>query len=103
MARFPQVYRKAEWQRAREFVTLRSGGLCEACLKQGRVEPGLEIDHIIELTERNWQDWNVAYNPDNLQNLCKPCHDTKHGRVQETGLDQFVSPVDAGVRQRKAD
>lgn len=93
MARFPQVYKTAEWKRAREICILRANGLCEECTRQGRIEPGREVDHIIELTEENWQDWNIAYNPDNLQYLCAMCHNIKHDRA--TGLHEFVKPVEA--------
>jgi 5-methylcytosine-specific restriction endonuclease McrA len=93
MARFPQVYRTAEWERSREFVIQRAQGLCEECLRQGRVEAGIDVDHIIPLNDQNWRDWNIAYNPDNLQLLCKPCHAAKHS--SDSGLSRFVEPVPA--------
>lgn len=91
MARFPQVYKTAEWEQVRQYVIQRAHGLCEECLRQGRVEAGREVDHIIPLDEINWQDWNVAYNPENLQYLCTACHNAKHGR--DTGLSRFVEPA----------
>jgi len=91
MARFPQVYRMAEWQRVREYVIQRAQGLCEECVRQGRVEAGTEVDHIQPLTESNWRDWNIAYNPDNLQLLCRECHAARHGG--DSGLSRFIEPV----------
>lgn len=94
MARFPQVYRTTEWERVRQYVIQRAHGLCEECLRQGRIEVGTDVDHIQPLDESNWQDWNIAYNPDNLQLLCRQCHAEKHKR--DSGLSRFVEPVQAG-------
>lgn len=91
MARFPEVYRRAEWDQVREYVIARVHGLCEECTRQGRIEAGRDVDHIVPLTAANKDDWNIAYNPDNLQLLCKDCHDRKHGRT--SGLHAFVMPV----------
>lgn len=93
MARFRQVYHTTEWERVRQYVIQRAQGLCEECLRQGRIEVGTDVDHIQPLTENNWQDWNIAYNPDNLQLLCKQCHAAKHSK--DSGLSQFVEPVPA--------
>lgn len=97
MARFRQVYHTVEWQRVREYVILRAQGLCEQCLREGKVEVGTEVDHIEPLNEQNWQDWNIAYNPDNLQLMCKQCHAAKHSK--DSGLSQFVEPVPATNRE----
>ena len=67
MARHPEIYKTKEWERARRFVIVRANGLCEQC--RPKVKPGKEVDHIIELTDENKHDWNIAYNPDNLQYL----------------------------------
>jgi Restriction endonuclease len=91
MARHPEVYASPEWRKVRQFVIQRANGLCEQCLKEGRTEAGKEVDHIIELTDTNKHDWNIAYNPDNLQFLCSMCHNIKHGRC--SGLHRFMNPV----------
>jgi len=88
MARHPEIYASAEWRKVRRFVIARANGLCEECTKQGRIEAGKEVDHIIELSDDNKHDWNIAYNPDNLQLLCAACHNVKHGRC--TGLHFFA-------------
>jgi 5-methylcytosine-specific restriction protein A len=91
MARFRWVYKTPKWEAARQAVIARAHGLCEECLRHGRIEAGKEVHHIIELTEENWRDWRVAYDPDNLELLCADCHNQKHGRC--TGLAAFVEPV----------
>ncbi len=48
--------------------------LCVACEKAGRIEPGIEMDHI---------DGDVMNKDrDNLQMLCKRCHSRKTAREQ---------------------
>ncbi|NYD91407.1 HNH endonuclease signature motif containing protein [Sphingomonas melonis] len=45
--------------------------LCRRCLKLGRTEPAVEVDHIIRLADGGTDDRS------NKQGLCKPCHDLK--------------------------
>lgn len=91
MARIRQVYKSPEWEPARRHVITRAHGLCEECLRHGRIEAGKDVHHIIELTEENWQDWDIAFNRDNLELLCASCHNQKHGRC--TGLAGFLAPA----------
>ena len=90
MARHPEIYKNKQWPKVRQFVIIRANGLCEQCQAKGVVKPGKEVDHIIELTDENKNDWNIAYNPDNLQYLCSDCHNHKSGR--STGLQNFLTP-----------
>jgi 5-methylcytosine-specific restriction endonuclease McrA len=90
MARFSEVYKTSEWRKVRKFVIQRANGLCEKCSKKHITKPGKEVDHIIEITEENKNDWNIIYNPENLQYLCTDCHNHKHDR--STGLQKFTSP-----------
>ncbi len=90
MARHPEIYASPDWEPARQYVIARANGLCEHCYKKGKVRIGKEVDHIIELNEKNKHEWNIAYNPDNLQYLCTDCHNHKHDR--SIGLQDFLCP-----------
>lgn len=90
MARHPEIYATGEWKKARRFVIARDNGRCVQCKLLGVVRYGKEVDHIIELTDDNKHDWNIAYNPENLQYLCTDCHNDKHDR--STGLQKFLIP-----------
>jgi len=90
MARHPDVYKNKQWEPVRQFVIIRANGLCEQCKDKGIIKSGKEVDHIIELTDANKHDWNIAYNPENLQYLCTDCHNHKSGR--STGLQDFLIP-----------
>ena len=62
------------------------GNLCERCLKRGIITPGskdrpLEVHHKIPLTAQNVTDPSVSLNWNNLELLCKTCHDTERERI----------------------
>jgi 5-methylcytosine-specific restriction endonuclease McrA len=56
------------------------GGLCEECSAKGE-----EVHHIIPLTEKNMDDFDISLNEKNLQLLCKSCHNAKRnsGLIRE--------------------
>lgn len=91
MARHPEIYATAEWRKARRYVIARDNGCCVLCTLLGLHKAGKEVDHIIELTDENKHDWNIAYNPINLRYLCTDCHNHKSGR--SIGLQDFLVPV----------
>ncbi len=91
MAKFPEIYKTTAWEQVREFVIVRDNGLCQECFRHKKLVAGKDVDHIIELTQQNKSDWDIAYNSDNLQLLCSACHNRKHNRC--TGLPEFVNPL----------
>ena len=92
VARHHEIYEKRQWDKARKAVIARDMGLCLMCKAKGLTRPGTEIDHIVELTDSNKHDWNIAYNPDNLRCLCRECHGKRHGG-EGSGLAEFLKPV----------
>ena len=58
---------------------LRREPLCRECKKNGRITSGDTVDHI------NGDTYNNS--PENLQTLCKACHDSKTGRETGFGSD----------------
>lgn len=63
------------WEKLRA-AKLADDPLCEHCEKQGRTTPAQDVDHIIPIRER--PDLRLAR--DNLQSLCRPCHNRKTAR-----------------------
>lgn len=55
---------------------------CAMCGKALLKTRDIQVDHIRELTDDNYQDVNVSLNPDNVQLLCIDCHNKKHERFQ---------------------
>lgn len=60
-----------EWERTRERILERDGGLCQPCVRAERVTPAVAVDHITPKAEGGTDD------DDNLQSICKCCHDVK--------------------------
>lgn len=90
MARHPEIYNTNEWEKARAFVIERANGLCEPCLKKGKIHAGKIVDHIIPLTDENKHDWNITYDPNNLHYVCIAYHTEKH--YGTSGLENFLTP-----------
>ncbi|MDP4144150.1 MAG: HNH endonuclease signature motif containing protein [Bacillota bacterium] len=90
MARHSDVYKTKEWKEARQYVLTRSNGLCERCKKKGKIVPGKIVHHKRWLTDKNKHDWDIAYNPDNLEYICNDCHEEEHDR--SIGLQKFLVP-----------
>ena len=49
----------------------------------------VHVHHKIELTEENYLDPMIAFNPENLEALCFNCHQKEHHGSQEVGNDLF--------------
>lgn len=73
-----RFYKSKRWQRVRDYVYSRDNGLCQDCLKAGRITPGLEVHHLVTLTASNIDDADIALNPDKLITLCYECHKKRH-------------------------
>ena len=63
-----KVRSAARWKRVRLAVLDRDGWRCRHCGRAGR----FEVDHIIPL-----EAGGAAFDMDNLQSLCRPCHFAK--------------------------
>lgn len=61
----------ARWERLRR-MHLAGEPLCRMCLAQGRVTPAVLVDHIVPV-----RDGGAVLDDDNLQSLCRVCHDAK--------------------------
>ena len=80
-------YTSWAWRKCRKAFVNAKGNLCECCLKRGIIEPGskdrpLEVHHIIPLTAENITNPEITLNWDNLELLCKSCHDEHRERLQ---------------------
>ena len=70
-------YCRKEWLDLAQACKIKSGGECARC---GNINDmsDLRPHHKIELTLENMDDPLVALNPDNIEVLCRECHDTIH-------------------------
>lgn len=87
-------YKSAAWQQCRASYWRSRGGLCEDCLKEGRITPGKEVHHIEELTPDNIGNPAVTLNHANLVLLCHDCHGKRHRQPSRRYVvDQMTGAV----------
>lgn len=89
----------AEWTKTRERIFKRDYGICQPCLKQGKMHQGNEVDHIVSKAEAQRLGWPKSRIEcdDNLQTICHDAHKAKtaqeQGRTlrpkQTIGIDGF--------------
>lgn len=66
-----------DWDKTRPRIIERDNGLCQRCLREGRMTPvghapyTAFVDHIVPKFEGGTDD------DDNLETLCRPCHTAK--------------------------
>ena len=73
-----EFYSSKAWQDCRNEYAKRAQHLCEECLRKGIYTPGVIVHHVEELTPGNIYKPEVALNFDNLEMLCRDCHDNIH-------------------------
>lgn len=88
-----EFYLSKAWQDVRKAVWLKQNLLCARCHKpvyvdgiseyipKGQRRTGI-VHHKIYLTETNINNIDITLNIDNLEGLCKDCHEKEHARGQ---------------------
>jgi len=69
-----KFYNSKRWRSLRNYY-ISMFPLCELCEKSGFITPGEDVDHKIPM--RLGGQWTSI---ENLQTLCKPCHNRKTAR-----------------------
>jgi 5-methylcytosine-specific restriction endonuclease McrA len=73
-----RFYKSIPWQVAREIKIREANGKCERCGALGE-----EVHHKIRLTILNVTNHEISLNQDNLELLCKKCHNAEHKRFSK--------------------
>lgn len=76
-----EVYATSKWRKLR-VAKLIEQPLCEICLQNGKVTAGIDVHHIISFVSilDPLKRKEVAYDYNNLQTLCKECHQKIHNQ-----------------------
>ena len=87
-------YKSKAWNNCRKSYLKSVGGLCERCYKKGLFVPAKIVHHKTFLTPDNIDNPDITLNWDNLEAVCKPCHEDIHencGRRQQKrySVDEF--------------
>lgn len=95
-------YKSKRWQECRAgYISSRismDGGLCERC----HDKPGYICHHKEYISPENINDPQVLLSWDNLEYVCKECHDNEHLPGHDRapllcGFDEKGRPVNAGA------
>lgn len=78
-----KFYKSKSWRECRDAFFFYRQGVCERC-----GEPGEIVHHKTYITPANINEPVVTLNWDNLELLCKDCHNREHGS-QVTGEDYY--------------
>lgn len=70
------------WQKVRKQALERDNHLCVECLKHDRITPATDVDHIVPF---EGLDDPLRLDLDNLQSLCRSCHNIKTPAQQRRG------------------
>ena len=73
-----KFYSSKAWQDCRNEYAKRRHHLCEDCLRRGIYRPGTIVHHKIELDPINIENPEIALNFENLEAVCRQCHDEYH-------------------------
>jgi 5-methylcytosine-specific restriction protein A len=77
---YHHLYSKAQWKRQR-LAQLQAEPLCCFCEAKGVVEAATVADH----KDPHKGDPELFFDADNLQSLCKRCHDSTKARIESRG------------------
>ena len=85
--RYQRLLNDKRWKLLRAEVFRRTNGLCEMCLKEGFITPGVDVHHIRPVEQAKTVEGPDGmrarcYDPNNVMLLCVPCHIKVH---QEMG------------------
>ena len=80
---YKELINSQKWAKLRA-EKLHSTPLCERCSLSGIITPGTEIHHIMPIDNGSTlaEKKRLAYNPHNLQTLCRTCHVAIHKELQ---------------------
>lgn len=84
-----RFYDSTVWQKQRKYILARDH---YTCTEPGCHNVATEVHHIVELTEQNVNDYNIALNENNLRSLCHDCHVriTKEMKQKDSELIEHI-------------
>ena len=94
----PNTQYSTRWKRqARAFIG--AYPLCVSCLCEGRITSSRVVDHIVP----HGGDAGLFWDAENLEPLCKTCHDGPKQRCEKTGVDwiEYLNERIRKMRTRK--
>lgn len=69
-----KFYNDRKWRRLSKEIKKRDNNECQKCKRKGKYSKGQHVHHIKEVKDYPW----LAYEEDNLETVCIPCHNEEH-------------------------
>lgn len=93
-----RFYDSVAWKRAKQEKIFQARGICERCGRHGT-----EVHHKIPLNDDNVDDPKIALSLDNLELLCKSCHDMARtdGKERNPNKVEFTENGDVIITRSK--
>ena len=87
---YQRLLNSRRWWDVKRMVWQRAGGLCEECLKQGIVTPGVDCHHIrpVESAHSPQEMEHLCFNTDNIRLLCREHGLARPVYVGDTAMDE---------------
>ena len=78
--RYQKLLNSKRWAEVKRFVWQRAGGLCERCKLEGFITAGVDCHHKVPVESAKPEEEmrRLAYNVNNIELLCIPCHIKTH-------------------------
>lgn len=86
-------YGSPRWKATRKAYKKSVGGLCERCLKKGLYRPAVIVHHKVYISPENINNPEITLNWNNLEALCKECHEAEH----KGKIDRYIVKDDGSV------
>ncbi|MBO6303879.1 MAG: HNH endonuclease [Selenomonadaceae bacterium] len=81
-----KFYNSKEWKDLRGQLIVAAKYTCQKCGKNLVLNPSRLVGHHkIKLDPKNILDVNISLNPQNIEIICKECHDEEHKRYRYSG------------------
>lgn len=71
-------YNSQRWRKLTKLKKSMVNGFCERCLQKGIYNTAIIIHHKEYINESNYIDDDIFFNIDNLEALCRDCHNKEH-------------------------
>ena len=82
--RYQKLLNSPRWAEVKRIVWQRAEGLCERCKREGFITAGVDCHHKapVESAKTEEEMKRLAYNANNIELLCIPCHIKTHQEMR---------------------
>ena len=107
--RYQRLLNSKRWMKVKRQVWQRAEGLCERCKRDGIAErgvpyitPGVDCHHIkpVESAKTEQEMERLAYDVNNIELLCIPCHIKTHQEMRSHKADKVAENKRRGAERR---